>query len=107
MTRTVQDAALGSPTSRARLAPGRRHWRTVEAGALHIGYRKGPTQGQGGSWMSRTYLGGSRYEVRTIGLADDVAPADGTKILSFAQAQRMAVERFRLDAKQARAKADP
>jgi integrase len=40
-----------------------------------------------GTWVARHYVGGQSYVVEKIGTADDFSDADGTTILSFAQAQ--------------------
>jgi integrase len=58
---------------------------------LHIGYRK--LKGRkgkpavAGTWVARHYIGSRSYVVEKIGTADDFSDADGTLILSFAQAQ--------------------
>jgi integrase len=58
---------------------------------LHIGYRR--LKGRrgrpavAGTWVARHYVGGQSYVVEKIGTADDFSDADGTIILSFAQAQ--------------------
>jgi integrase len=40
-----------------------------------------------GTWVARHYIGSQSYAVEKIGTADDFGDADGTIILSFAQAQ--------------------
>jgi integrase len=40
-----------------------------------------------GTWVARHYVGGQNYEVEKIGVCDDFSDADGTAVLSFAQAQ--------------------
>src|SRR5262245_61220846 len=90
MPRPVKDAKLDSRTARARLEPsGKPHWRALDH-ELHLGYRKGA---QSGRWVRRSYLGDQRYEVETIGTADDNAVADGCAILDWRQAQQRARER--------------
>jgi integrase len=51
---------------------------------LSLGYRKG-AKGYG-SWTARLYKEGVSYLFRPLGLADDLAFADGIKVLSFDQA---------------------
>jgi integrase len=65
---------------------------------LHIGYRR--LKGRkgrpavAGTWVARHYVGGQSYVVEKIGTADDFSDADGTIILSFAQAQDKARTRM-------------
>lgn len=91
MARRTPDARLESRESRSRLASrGKPHYRLLEPG-LHIGYRR--LKGRkgrpavAGTWVARHYVGGQSYVVEKIGTADDFSDADGTIILSFAQAQ--------------------
>src|SRR6516162_9960495 len=98
MARRTPDARLGNRESRSRLASrGKPHYRLLEPG-LHIGYRK--LKGRkgrpavAGTWVARHYVGGRNYVVEKIGVADDFSDADGTKILSFAQAQDKARTRM-------------
>lgn len=88
MARTVKDAKIGSRAARDKLAPrGKVYWRT-EAPGLHLGYRK--LRRKNGSWWVRHYLGEQRYEIESIGVADDLVDADGVLVLSFDQAQTKA-----------------
>src|SRR5262245_4137360 len=91
MARRTPDARLESRESRSRLARrGKPHYRLLEPG-LHVGYRR--VKGRNGrpavagTWVARHYVGGQSYVVEKIGTADDFSDADGTIILSFAQAQ--------------------
>jgi integrase len=91
MARRTPDARLESRESRSRLASrGKPHYRLLEPG-LHIGYRR--LKGRkgrpavAGTWVARHYVGSQSYAVEKIGTADDFSDADGTIILSFAQAQ--------------------
>lgn len=91
MARRTPDARLESRESRSRLTSrGKPHYRLLEPG-LHIGYRR--LKGRkgrpavAGTWVARHYHGGGSYVVEKIGTADDFSDADGTIILSFAQAQ--------------------
>jgi integrase len=88
MARTVRDANLEKREARRRLTVrAKPHYRVMEEG-LHLGYRKLKTAA--GKWVVRHYVGEQRYEVKTIGSADDFSDADGEKILSFSQAQALA-----------------
>jgi hypothetical protein len=90
MARTVRDANLEKREARRRLpARAKPHYRVMEQG-LHIGYRRLKTGA--GNWVVRHYVGEQKYEVETIGPADDLSDADGIKILSFSQAQAKARE---------------
>jgi integrase len=90
MARTVRDAKLETRTARAALkSAGKPYYRAIDQG-LHLGYRKGKA---GGKWVVRRYVGGQTYSVETIASADDIMDADGTVILSFAQAQAEARKR--------------
>ena len=91
MARTLHDAKLDTRASRQRLRKRREpHWRSI-SGGLAVGYRKGVN---GGTWIGRHYSAehGRRYQ--SIGTADDIADADGTHVLSFAQAQEAARKWF-------------
>ena len=95
MPRKVRDANLESRTARSRLrARHKPYFRLIEPG-LHLGYRKlasGP-----GTWIARRYNGDGGYATENLRsaddaliLADDYADADGTRVLTFAQAQQKA-----------------
>jgi len=91
MAKTVRDAKLESRTARAALKPsGKPYFRAIDEG-LHLGYRKGA---RGGKWVMRRYVGDQSYRVEAIGTADDTLDPDGAEILSFAQAQGIARQRF-------------
>jgi integrase len=91
MPRTVRDAKLETRTARNALKPsGKPYYRAIDAG-LHLGYRKGKA---GGKWVMRRYVGGQSYTVENIGTADDAMDPDGAAVLSFAQAQTIARQRF-------------
>ncbi|MBR1086467.1 site-specific integrase [Bradyrhizobium manausense] len=90
MARTVRDANLEKREARKRLdARGKPYYRVMEEG-VHLGYRRLKTGA--GNWVVRSYVGDQKYEVETIGPADDLSDADGVKILSFSQAQARARE---------------
>jgi integrase len=95
MARTVSDAKIGTREARSKL-PARRkpYWRSVQQG-LAIGYRK-PRGRRGkpagaGAWIMRAWAGGA-YREKAFAVADDFATADGTVVLSFAQAQAKVLE---------------
>jgi integrase len=104
MSRTIKDANLQSRSARVRLRQQRKpHWCTLRPGQLHLGYSR-PRHGKPGIWTVRTYVGsvralapGSRggltpYRTRRLpGVADDYEDANGATVLSFAQAQDVAL----------------
>lgn len=89
MARTVRDAAIGRRESRLKLKAGRRHWRAIHDG-LALGYRRG--QQGSGTWSARLKLADGRYAIRALAAADDHAPANGADVLTFAQAQKRALD---------------
>src|SRR5262249_10994224 len=93
MPRTIRDANLGTREARLRLrARSKPYFRTVEPKQLALGYRR--LAGQSGTWCVRRYIGNQRYVVDGLGaVADDHSDADGKTVLTFAQAQRRALER--------------
>jgi integrase len=99
MARTIKDANLQSREARNRLAPRPwPYWRTLRPGVLHLGYAR-RHKGGAGFWTVRTYMGMSAvapgknpYVARALsGVADDFEDANGVTVLSFAQAQDMAL----------------
>jgi hypothetical protein len=92
MARALRDSNLGSREARTRLkVRGRPYWRLIEPG-LHLGYRR--LAGRPGSWCVRCYVGAQTYKVEALRgvVADDYADADGRTVLSFAQAQAVALQ---------------
>jgi integrase len=59
---------------------------------LALGYRKGK---RGGMWIARRHEQGAKYSFEPLGIADDVADADGIQVLSFDQAKVKAAEWFK------------
>jgi hypothetical protein len=98
MARTLRNALLETRTARSRLkARGKPYYCKIQEG-LHLGYRK-PRGRRGaalpaGKWVLRRYVGEQAYELETIAEADDTSNPDGTKILSFQQAQDAARQRM-------------
>jgi integrase len=92
MARTLRDSNLGSREARLRLkVRGKPYWRLIEPG-LHVGYRR--LASRPGSWCLRKYGGSQSYTVTSLGaVADDYGTADGTTVMTFAQAQRAVLDR--------------
>ena len=97
MARTVRDAKLENRTARDKLKPGLNiRWRTLVPKKVHLGYRR-RQKGKPGSWLVRRYLGldaggVGRYTKETLkGVADDYEDADGESVLSYADAQKLAL----------------
>ena len=92
MARTIRDAKLETRAARDRLRTGQTpHFKTLVPGKLHLGYRR-KKKDQPGTWLVRHYLGGERYHVAPLGLADDFSDAvDDADVLTFADAQRAAL----------------
>ena len=84
MARRIRDSGLESRAARGKLKPrGKPYFKAIGQG-LHLGYRKGATEGK---WVTRRYVGNQAYVVETIATADDIADADGINVLTFYQAQ--------------------
>lgn len=87
MARTLRDAKFDTRAARLRLKIRREpYWRTISEG-LAIGYRKGA---KGGTWIARHYNAEHGRQYHALGTTDDVADADGTQVLTFAEAQEAA-----------------
>ncbi|MBB3236356.1 tyrosine-type recombinase/integrase [Phyllobacterium endophyticum] len=107
MARTIREATLDSRTARSNLKTGTKksgekkksgddiHFRTLIPGELHLGYRRHQS-GVPGVWLARIYVKkmsgekGSPYKKVVLGRADDYQDADGEKVLTFGQAQKLA-----------------
>ena len=89
MGRAVRDHRLENRTARLKL-PVRPepYWRAINEGA-HLGYYRGRRVGK---WVARFRKPGASggYSKMTIGEADDVADADGERILDYRQPQEQA-----------------
>ena len=94
MPRSLRDSKLDTREQRLRLkVRGKPYWRQIEPG-LHLGYRRLAGQSGSGTWCLRRYVGAQRYSVEALdAVADDYSPADGEKVLTFAQAQRAVLAR--------------
>jgi hypothetical protein len=89
MARVLEITILANQQQRLRLEIRKKpYWMTLSEGQ-HLGYYRGR---RARKWVARfRQLGGSRsYQEATIAEADDYVDADGSKILSFGQAQKAA-----------------
>lgn len=85
----AKTATLETREGRAKLrARHEPYWRTVSRG-LAIGYRK--ASAAAGTWYVREHRP-SGYVKRTLALADDTGPADGSTVLAWPQVLRLALE---------------
>lgn len=78
---------ISSATSRSELSARAAPYWTELQPRLRLGYRKGRTGA--GVWLLREFLNG-KYVRRRLGIADDLSPADGESILSYADASQLA-----------------
>lgn len=91
MSRHVVDAPITTPTSRSKLqVRAKPYFRSLDP-KLSLGYRKSKA---GGQWLMRAYDGGGRYYQVTIGVADDHQPADGSTVVDYGQACKIARDRY-------------
>ena len=89
MGRTVKDSRLDTREARLKLkerADREPYWRLIHQG-LHLGYRK---TSSGGVWLVRT-RDNEKYSKKVIGQADDYQDSNGETILSFKEAQAIAI----------------
>ncbi len=92
MQKTVR---LDTREQRKRLPPRHEPYYVDVAKGVAIGYRKGVTAA---SWYLRRF-NGSKYHKRELGQADDEAPPDGVRVLSWPDVVKLAiVEPARADA---------
>ena len=95
MVGLVRHANLTSRSARSRLERRRQpHWQALVRGRAHLGWQRWP-EDRTGRWLLRRFLARNKYRVVELGAADDAMPADGVRVLNFAQAEAMA--RARLD----------
>jgi len=90
--RTIRDAKLESRAARDRLEPRKTpYWKTLVPGKLHLGYRR-KKKDEPGQWLVRHYVGGERYRIAPLGLADDFQDVgEGASVINFAEAQKRAL----------------
>ncbi len=87
MPRTARNAKIDTRSARLKLAVRREpYWCAISQGAF-VGFRKGS---KGGTWIARLRDDAGRQHWHAIGAADDHRDADGSAVLSFAQAQEHA-----------------
>lgn len=86
MARTAKDYDTRTKTARAKLKPRRKPYYRQIGPNKTLGYFR--RNGAAGAWQVRESIGG-QYKYRTLGQADDLAPADGRDVLAFDQALRM------------------
>src|SRR5262245_1985930 len=93
MARPVTQARLDGRNLRRKLKPGRQpHVPVITPNRVHLLYQRWP-EDKVGMWKLRQYKPGSDYgyTVVPLGLADDVAEADGRRTLSYEQAHAAAI----------------
>lgn len=89
MSRPPRNAPIETREARRRLPEHHEpYWRQIHVG-LSLGYYKG---GRAGVWFLRLRKKARRYQKSRLGLADDQEKADGSRVLTFEQAQRLALE---------------
>lgn len=89
MARTVKNEQLQHRTNRLELAKRNKpYWQAIHEG-LHVGYRRTSQK-----WLVRIYVHDRKYVTQVIGSADDFAEANGTDVLDFKAAQKIANERY-------------
>ncbi len=88
MPRTAKDYDTRTKTARAKLEPRRKpYYRQIGPGKT-LGYFR--RENAAGAWEIRESVGGNHFKHRALGLADDIARADGRDILTYEQAMRAA-----------------
>ena len=87
MPRPSADYNTRTKGARAKLDPRAKPYFRHIAPNRTLGYVR--RDGAAGSWIVREWEGGA-YRSRTIGAADDIAPADGRDVLTFDQALQIA-----------------
>jgi len=92
MPRVKPDAKLQSRSSRRAIRQSPKLHITKLFTGLALGYRKGK---RGGTWIARRHEQGTQYSFQPLGVSDDVADADGIRVLSFDQAQEEARNWFK------------
>ena len=92
MPRTTPSEKIQTRAARARLPQRRKpYWLCLRPGQLHLGYVRRYVDAAG-HWTVRRYNGGGTYKVaRLAGVADDIEAANGATVLSFNQAQDLAL----------------
>jgi integrase len=83
---------LDTPAARLKLPIARKPVFVRILPGIALGYRRNRSAG---AWVERIAIGGSNYETKGIGVADDFVPADGAQVLTFWQAQDLIRARAR------------
>jgi integrase len=99
MAGTVRYTKIETRTARMKLKPGKKmYWRNLVLGRLSVGYQR-KASGLPGRWVARTTLGGDRWRISPLGLADDYADAasPSTGVLAFEDAAATALKSFRAE----------
>ncbi len=84
---------LTTRTARKRLKPRGSAYAQILAEGRALTYRK-RTAGHPGRWMLRTAKVEGGYGFEVLGVADDIAEADGRDVLDYPQALAMALGRY-------------
>lgn len=87
MPRKVRDIKLDSRTARLKLRKRSSPYFVKLGKNLQMGYRRND---MAGTWLARLYNGDGTYKRQPLGVADDIADADGVALLDFWQAQEAA-----------------
>lgn len=93
MPRKARDERLDTRTARLKLSPrAEPYWRNIQGGRA-LGYRR-VSGGRSGTWIARHHEQSEGRRYSALGAADDLMEADGSRTLSFSQAQDKAREWF-------------
>lgn len=92
-TQRYTEAELADRQFRQSITPKWEVYYVILAWGRAFGYRRTPKCG--GRWVARLRVTvGSSYREQNMGLADDVRPADGLRVLDFQQAKEKALKWF-------------
>jgi integrase len=92
MTQKIRDRQLEKRSNRLKIPLRTRTYKILGTGVA-LCYRR--TSEQFGTWSVRIALADGRYNLKTLGNADDYDDANGQTILTFEQAQEAALARFK------------
>ncbi|TPK52890.1 MULTISPECIES: tyrosine-type recombinase/integrase [unclassified Mesorhizobium] len=88
MARTRTDAAITTRNARKQLKPRKKPYCRSLGPTVAIGYQR---KLRGGVWQAIESLGGKRYRVEQIGIADDFLEANGINVFDYEQAKSAAL----------------
>jgi integrase len=88
MARTRVDAQITTRNARKQLRPRKKPYCRSLGPTVAVGYQR---KQRGGVWQVVESLGGKRYRVEQLGIADDFVEANGATIFDFEQAKSAAV----------------